>query len=443
MSYMDLDSNQEANLRERASLNPLDVGAGAGIFDGALTAPVKGLMKGLVAEPARALNLALSAVPRAIDTVRGGTEAQDWWFEKTVSDNSSVGAFSKAVTPDAHTTGVVGQVLHSFFDIGGQALTIGPAGTAILKSTSKSIELVDKGVDATTARKAGAAEGALLGVGVHLPMSIGLKSLGNAFYGGVSSAIPSAAGRGAVHTILAENGYPEMAAQYQWLDRQQVAIDFVLGIALGGLGTMIEAKTMKGLQQEVRASDVDTALTAHNAKHLEIDTAPGLARTPAARDAHVAAVTKATDDLIAGRPIDISETRVVEADFQPNTRIDEVAVEKQAVLKPYDDVAVAVREAANEEARVQELPGKVEQAKAAKAVKPAPAEKPGEAKVEEEPEVRQVQEMAAAQPEMSVVQADGTLAKVTDILKTVDESVAVAKAEARKFDAAVNCFLAG
>lgn len=443
MSFLDLDSNQEANLRERAALNPLDLTAGAGIFDGALSAPIKGLAKGLVAEPARALNLALSAVPRAIDTVRGGTETQDWWFEKTVSERSSVGTFSRAVTPDPHTTGIVGQVLNSFFDIGGQALTVGPTGVAILKGTGKSIELVDKGVDADTARKAGAAEGALLGVGVHLPMSIGLRTLGNAFYGGVASAVPSMASRGAVHTILAEAGYPEMAAQYQWLDRQQVAIDFVLGVALGGLGSLVEARTMKSLGAEVRASDVDAALTAQNARHLEVDTAPGLARTPQSRDAHVAAVMKATDDLLAGRPVDIAQTRVVEADFEPNTRLDTVTSEKSKALKPYEDVALAVREAANDELRAQEQAfGVKPQEKAA--AKPKAPKPDTEAKADKEaPEVEEVQALVAARPDAQVVRADGTLAKASEIIKEIDEVVKITKAEARKFDAAVNCFLAG
>lgn len=349
MSFLDLDGQSQQNLVERARLNPLDLSAGdTGIFDGAVTAPFKGLAKGLLVEPGRALNLALSAIPRAIDAVRGGTEAQDWWFEKTVSDKSGIGRSAKELMPDAHTTGIVGQVLHSFFDIGAQALTVGPFGTAVFKGTGKATELVDKGVDAGTALKAGGVEGASIGVGVHLPLSIGLKSFGNAFYGAAASVIPNAASRGAVHTILAEAGHHDIADQYRWLDAQQIAIDAILGVGLGFLGTRLEARASTSLREALRPSDVDTALAAHNARHVEVDTAPGLPTTPAAREAHVAALTKATDDLIAGRPVDVTETRVTDAAFMPNPRRAELAEQVKPLLKEHDEAVAAVREQAAE-----------------------------------------------------------------------------------------------
>lgn len=458
MSFLDLDGASQTNLQERARLNPLDLSQGdTGIFDGAVSAPFKGLVKGLVVEPGRALNLALSAIPRAIDTVRGGTDVQDWWFEKMVSERSGIGRAAEELMPDPHTTGIVGQVLHSFFDIGGQAVAFGPFATGVLKGTAKATELVEKGVDADTALKAGAVEGVTLGVGVHLPMSIGLRSFGNAFYGAAASVIPNMAGRGGVHTILAENGFHELAEQYQWLDRQQIAIDAILGVGLGFLGTRLDTRR---LRETLRASDIDAALAAHNAKHAELDTAPGIPTTPAAREAHVSALSKAMDDLIEGRPVDISQTRVTEATFLPRARRAEVAEEVKPLLKSHDDAVAAVRAAANDFEAVpratrtepegqpstpaESPPPRREAPEAAAAPKAEgqPAEPGGKAEPEA-PEVGQAMQAITERPDMEIRLVDGTTMKAAEAAKMMDEVLATAKNEASAFDAAVQCFLRG
>ena len=78
MSFLDLDPRAEENAREQRQLNPVE-SSGAGLFEGSASAPLTGLAKGSVIVPSLAVNLALSAIPRAIDAVRGTDEASDWW----------------------------------------------------------------------------------------------------------------------------------------------------------------------------------------------------------------------------------------------------------------------------------------------------------------------------------------------------------------------------
>lgn len=447
-------------MRERASLNPLDVSQlGAGFFDGSLLAGPKGLVRGLVAEPARALNLALSAAPRAVDAVRGGTEATDWWMERMVSRRSGPGRLSEELAADPYTTGMAGQVMHSFFDIGGQALTMGPAGVGVMKGTAKATDLVDKGVDAGTALKVGIAQGATLALGVHLPMSLGLRSLGNSLYGAGASAVPSMADRLMSHEILAKAGYHEQAAQYKWLDWQQIAIDAVLGVALGGLGTYVEARQMKAHDADVkraadtvRPADVDAALTANAARHMEIETAPGLPRDPAARSAHVAAVEKATEDLIAGRPVDVSGTGVLEAEFVPHPRRAELRGELSELLGPYEEIAARVREDAANDAQPVALRGEIGEARPA-LIEPeaqaGPTARPGTepgadaGRVADMPESVQAQALTSRYPDMEILLEDGQTVRARDALARAEAEVAYRRNTARAFDAAVACFLRG
>jgi hypothetical protein len=106
------------------------------------------------------------------------------------------------------------------------------------------------------------------------------------------------ASRGATGELLAARGYDGIASQYKTLDTQAMIIDGVLGLAFGGLGHL-------GQRGEVKPSDIDAALTANNAQHLEVDTLPGLPTDLQTRQAHIDAQVKATEDLLVGRPVDV------------------------------------------------------------------------------------------------------------------------------------------
>lgn len=448
MSFLGLDPGQEDALREHAQLNPLDVSKlGAGFFDGAVMGAPMGLVKGLVAEPARALNLALSAVPRAVDAARGGTAAQDWWFENMVSPRSGVGKLSAELAADPHTTGLAGRIMHSLFDVGGQALTVGPTGAAVLKGTNRATELVEKGVDTGTALKVGATEGVAVGIGVHLPMSLGLRTVGNALYGAVASVVPSMGQRLTAHEILAAAGHKELAEQYRWLDLEQIAIDGVLGIAFGGLGTMIEVRQAKALRETVRTADVEAALTANNARHIELETAPGIPKDFASRDAHVAAVMKATDDLMHGRPVDVGATRVGEAEFVNDPRRAELREQLRPLVKPYEELDARVRaEAANDAQPVLMRP-ELEPARTEPIAegRVAPLRDPEEVGAGRAvlPEYMHAETLASRFPDLEVRLEDGATVSARDALARAETDIAMRTNTAKAFDAAVACFLRG
>lgn len=347
MSAFDLVPREAAAKMERRS--SVDMNDGPGFFDGSLTAPALGAAKGLVVEPARVLNAALSHIPGALDQAFG-TSMRDWWFENMMLERAS-----RAVTPSPREVDTAGQILHALFDVGGQALTVGPAGVGMLKTVGKSIEGAEEGLDTVTALKKGAIEGLSAGLGVAMPIAItpvvGAKIpalVQQLAYGVGSNVGMGIASRKLTHEVLAAGGYNEMAEQYKALDEGGLMTDVVLGAAFGALG---HAMHQGGKLPYIRPADVDAALARRNAYHIEVDTAPGLARNGETRDAHVESVLKATEDLIAGRPVDVAET-LRAADFEENKPLDQVrerlASETEKVAKAYDEVLREPRGAADD-----------------------------------------------------------------------------------------------
>lgn len=338
MSAFDLVPSEAAAKMERRS--SVDLNEGPGFFSGALSAPFAGAAKGLVVEPARVLNLGLSHIPGAIDQAFG-TSSRDWWFDHMMLERPS-----RALTPNPREVGMAGQMLNSLFDVGGQAVATGPAGVAMLKTVGKSIEGVEEGLDPLTAMKKGAIEGASAAVGVALPIAIKpfvgsrIPALVQQIGYGVGTNVPMGiASRMLTHEVLDKGGYHDMAEQYKALDEAGLMTDAVLGIAFGALGHAI---TSKGARLPlIRPADVDAALAKRNAYHIEVDTAPGLARNGETRDAHVDSVLKATEDLMAGRPVDVTET-LRAADFEANPAIDKtrerLVGETAKIAEAYDKV---------------------------------------------------------------------------------------------------------
>lgn len=324
MSAFDLFPTEAAAKMERHA--PVDLNE-TGFFTGSLSAPAKGLAKGLLVEPARVMNLGMSLIPAAIDQAYG-TNSRDWWFENMMLERAS-----RAVTPNPREVGMAGQILHSLTDVGGQAIVGGPALVGISKTVGKSIEGVEEGLDPLAAMKKGAIEGGSAALGVALPISLPI-TVGSRIPGlaqqlayGVASNVPlGIASRALTHEVLAKD-YPEMAEQYKALDEGALATDLVLGLAFGGLGHAIASKGAP--LPLIRPSDIDAALTRRNAYHIEVDAAPGLAKNGETRDAHVESVLKATEDLIAGRPVDVSET-LRATDFEPHHELDKARTDLQA-----------------------------------------------------------------------------------------------------------------
>ncbi|ECF1701248.1 hypothetical protein E1B77_09905 [Salmonella enterica subsp. enterica] len=350
MSYFGLDPVAERKQLAYAAENPV-LPEEAGFFDGVVMAPVNGLVNGLIAKPALALDTAVTEVvtpyARMLDEA-AGTSTEAWLQQQHDIDVSTV----RQLTPNAATTGTAGQVLNGLFDMGAQALVgskiAGPLGGAAAVTTVQGgadyAESREKGVDPATAMQKAAITGLTAGVGTLMPMSIGLRSVGGAIgtmgkaaafggdvaYSAGSNMAMGMAQRGFTHDLLSSAGYEEMARQYQVMDKQALAVDAVLGVAFGGAGHFLHSKTgEQAPPPEVGPVEIDAALTTNSALHVETDTAPGIPADPVSRTIHVNAMNKALADISAGRPVDVSGI-INDASFLPkdmNTFIRDVSAE--------------------------------------------------------------------------------------------------------------------
>jgi hypothetical protein len=324
MSFFDLDPTASQNLMDQARMNPLDPGSlQPGWFAGAWKAPVTGLAAAVTDATLLAGDAApamLRPAARPIDQIFG-TKLEDT-VDKIPDYALQASQFT---TPDPRTTGVVGQAVHGFFNIGAEALAGGPETAAVLQGYKSYRYGMADGLDPGTALGKGAIDGISTWVGLKLPMSVAPKF-------GVASTVATGAGgniatgmatRGATAELLRERGYTDMAEQYQVMDSSAIAADLIMGGGFGALAHYGPAGYAK--YQEWKAkndgkllpSDKATAAYLNAALHIELDTAPGIPTDPASRAAHTEAVSKAINDLMAGRDVEVDPS-VTHANFEEN-----------------------------------------------------------------------------------------------------------------------------
>ncbi|EFJ2805508.1 hypothetical protein G5G91_002430 [Escherichia coli] len=345
MSYFGLNPvNQNQQLDEAAS-NPAGFNSDVGFFDNAVGAALSGLYSGLVAKPDQLLWAGMDKIVSPIaQFVNENTSLNDTSVSYIAEQRKLAEQQVKRLTPDAATTGTAGQVLYGLFDMGGQAVvgtTLGgPVGGAAavtsLQGFSEFERLTAQGVDFRTAQEAGLVQGITAGAGTLIPMSLGLRA-GGALAEGVAAQlartgessvrraaatavratpdIAYAAGtniafgmaqRGLTAKTLRDGGYSEMANQYDVLDRQEIAIDAVLGVAFGGVGRFINSRSESTSAPNFSPVDIDAALAANASHHAEIDIAPGVPINVLSRNSHIQALRKAMSDVSQGRPVDVA-----------------------------------------------------------------------------------------------------------------------------------------
>ncbi len=323
MSYFGLNPVNQNQQLDQAASNPVGSPKNdVGFFDGSVSGAASGLYSGLVAKPDQLLWAGVDAVVSPIaQFVNDNTSFRDTSPEYIARQRELAASQVKRLTPDAATTGTAGQVLYGLFDMGSQAvvstLAAGPAGAAAavtsLQGFSEFERLRGEGVDYSTAQEVALVHGLTAGAGTVIPMSIGLRA-GGALAEGVGaqlsrSALGNAAGtvvraapdiayaagtnvafgmamRGSTASILRNNGYEDMASQYDVFDKQAMAIDAVLGLAFGGVGRFVNSRGENVRPPDFMPADVDAALAANAAHHAEFDIAPGIPVNVLSRDAH-------------------------------------------------------------------------------------------------------------------------------------------------------------
>lgn len=238
---------------------------------------------------------------------------------------------NKSLAPDPYTSGFIGQLANSFFDVGGTfvagTLAGGPAaGAALLGSSSAystTQEALNRGEDPITAIGHGAIEGTALAIGARLPASFGGNVLKNTLvYGPAINTVSGVAYRGLVSDWLKARGFDELSQEYKALDIQSLMVDAVIGGLFGAVGARFN-----------KAADMDAALAAHENLHIEIDTAPGVPVDLKSRNAHTEAVVKATKDLLEDKQVDVEQV-VKDAGFTEHPQGNKIV---NALLKALDE----------------------------------------------------------------------------------------------------------
>ena len=226
--------------------------------------------------------------------------------------------------PDPRSVGTAGQILYGLGDVLGTVYAqvmggnITPQMLAMEtgKSYGKSQEqlYIQQGIDPQTARNMASIDAATVGLGVVVPAGVPGKLATRALSGGAIMTAFGATSRAALSYELESAGYADLARQYKVFDAAPMLTDFALGAFFGGL--MGPRPVPPEARGRVLPSDVDGTLTMNNAAHIETGTIPGMPTDLISRQAHVDAVSKALDDLMNGRPVDVGE-QITRAPFEP------------------------------------------------------------------------------------------------------------------------------
>lgn len=389
---------------------------------------------------------------RIVDAFSGKdsfTEAKDLsraWIDESRLDPATHGAVSNVLYGVASQAPAIAAMFVN------PVLGAGLASGTTFEGTGA--DLQSAGVDAQTAQGAAAIDAALAGIGAFLPGSIGTRrALNTLLVGPGINVAQDLASRYAIATQLEANGYGEMAEQYRHLDAATLIADVVIGAGFGYAGAKFTRAQKEAalVQQQSRAA---------------ILAGPGAPVDLASQAKHAAALVKATDDLAAGRPVDVSGI-----DGATFLRDPQMALAAVLERSGYHEEAAQIRALETElEARAlprdaEELPvvPRVDLSAAPKApdaakVQSATAESAGP-KAEplpphEQATVDQAETIASEKPSQAAQNAagEGQPARATiatpagDVtasraLKAADRELATAEKESVQFDAAASCYL--
>lgn len=305
-SIFELDQEGWERRVADSRLEPVEEG-GPGWFDDVFSATGQGIMRG----GARVGQFLGYAAAPFIPYRKDHPEDLDPYFrglDETV--NSAVDFW----TPDARTTGVVGKVLGGLGEI---ALPLAAAGgnPALLVGSQQmgtTADLAREGVDPTTAVMVGGLQGAATAVGFKIPV-LGKTTAQRVFTSAVGNAGLNMATTFAQQKALEGGGYDALAEQYDPLDVEGRTIDLLIGAAFGFLPQGPRA---------MPRSDRNAVLAAANARHFQVDTAPGRPLDTAASAAHQRAMETAIEQLLRDEPVAVPP-EVLDGNFEPRPARDE------------------------------------------------------------------------------------------------------------------------
>ncbi|WP_399675055.1 hypothetical protein [Serratia sp. szju] len=487
MSYFGFNQAQQNRELATAAENPIgSARSDADFFDGAFTAPFKGIYAGITQADQVAwagVDAVVSPISRAVNDAFGVNDTSESFIknQRRLAEQQV-----RALTPDAGTTGTAGQVLFSLAEVGGQAaagtLLGGLPGAAATVGGLQGFSDYEKsradGVDYGTSVEKALVTGGTAALGAVLPMSLGLRA-GGAVAEGVGAALSAggtaagaAAGvvsraapdllysagtnvamgmaqRGLSAEILRRGGYEDMARQYDVFDNQALAVDAVLGIAFGGVGRFINSRGENVAVRGAEPAEIDAALTSSSHLNYEVTASPGVPVSVLSRNAHARAMDKAMTDALAGHPVDVGSLMDGAEFIQRRPRVDLASQEvRKAMGLPdtvirdtdavrVDDVAGA-NYLATPKPRTREQIQQDEIAGAERAIR-------GDDSRAAEADTLEAQRAISDNPDLQVhvVNPDDstTVVRAADLMAEADRDMANAQHDANLFDVAVSCFL--
>lgn len=309
-----------------------------GFFDGVIGAAGSALVTGAAQTEGMLSDFVDTAAGyyiQKMDDMFSGSVRKD--LQKHAKDSYQI---ARNFTPDPKTTGTAGQIIHGFLSMGVQAVggsfVAGPLGAATVvgasQGTAEYDNLIEQGVDKTTARHMGLLTGTVSAVGVALPMSFGYKNVFKDVSLSVLANTSLGMGqRGFSSEILEHAGYTDMAKQYKIMDGTAIATDFGLGLIFGGFGFRHANKLRN--QQALK----DALLAQNNALHAEIDLSPGMAVNFSSRDAHIKAINKGLSDIAEGKPVDVTAI-LKDAEFLPKKETEFNLQAFEVIKNHYPDI---------------------------------------------------------------------------------------------------------
>lgn len=317
-----------------------------GVMSGVLGAIPAGVNRGVASVEAAGLDLAARGMQPIYNALGAATGTEPTNYFALARDQADT--WVKQFTPDPMMVGAAGQIVGGVTDImtrvatgaaltyltGGAAAPVmwgGATAAGLSEGRETYNDLLEKGVDPSTAVNAGFINAVTTGGGALIPAGIGYSGLAeplagwgvrltNPGYVATNAALGAATNvgmgviqRGATADALRAGGYDTMARQYAPVDGAAMAADAILGGVFSAAGSAANLPARA-------APVVDAALAARDAKHAGITTAPGIPADPDAATAHGQALNTALRDVWDGKPVDVSGTGVQDAAFVPAQR---------------------------------------------------------------------------------------------------------------------------
>lgn len=291
MATFGLYADEQRARDDRALVDPMGA-PDPTMMQGLGEAVGKGVMRG-GAKAAQAGVLAASAPFALYDRVTGARSADSVFSLSTTFVEPAIEHW----TPAPSDVGSAGRILGGFSEIVLPLMAGGgnPVPLMGAMGLSEGADLVKQGASPGASAGVATISAATLGLGFKIPF-LGQTLAQRLAFGVGSNVGMGAVQRGASRAVLDASGAPKsLAERYDAFDIEALAVDALAGAVFGGFAHLVTP--------EVR----DATLTANNAKHLEVDVAPGRPIDDVARTAHAQAMETATRQLLRGEPVNVGD----------------------------------------------------------------------------------------------------------------------------------------